>query len=333
MNHKLELFAFLLVVAVVGSQSASAVDIPQPVQAVITKYCADCHGDQTQESNVRLDTVAALELAAQLELLNRAQDQLFFSLMPPRDAEQPTAAEKKLLTSWLRSELQKNKASKLDEKLRQPAYGNYIDHQSLFSGEIKDRPYTPARRWLVSPQIFLQRVFDVFALEQRQRDGNRNGLRGLTSPVTLPEHSGVRDYDLAVLSGGHLLTMLGNAEWISKKQIRAARVKNGEIKADEFENKTDRFSPLTPPAFEVIILKESAPTSAEIEAAVVTQFEHVLRRSPSGDELQRYTSLTSDAIHIAGNTEGLRQMLQAGGRSPGCRSLAEAPARRPAPWD
>ncbi|MFM9117849.1 MAG: DUF1592 domain-containing protein, partial [Planctomycetota bacterium] len=97
----------------------------------------------------------------------------------------------------------------------------------------------------------------------------------------------------------------------SKKQIRAARVKSGEIKADEFENKADRFSPLTPPVFEAIILKKSDPTNEEIEAAVRTQFDRVLQRLPSDDELRRYSALTSDAIQIAGNTEGLRQMLQA----------------------
>jgi hypothetical protein len=47
----------------------------------------------------------------------------------------------------------------------------------------------------------------------------------------LPDHSGVQDYDHALLDGGHLLTMLGNAKWISYKQLKEARVKNGEIPA------------------------------------------------------------------------------------------------------
>lgn len=281
------------------------------VQPLLVKFCGECHGAQTHEGDVRFDALGALEKEPFLNVLNKAESQLFFGMMPPVDAPQPSAEERRRLLAWVQIELRASNASGLDQKSRSPEAGNWVEHTKLFDGSVQEKPYTPARRWLVSPQIFLQRAFDVFALEQRQRDGNRNGLRGLTSPVTLPEHSGVRDYDLAVLSGGHLLTMLGNAEWMSKKQIRAARVKNGEIKADEFENKADRFSPITPPAFETIILKNSAPTSVEIEAAIITQFERVLRRSPSGDELRRYTDLTSDAIQIAGNTEGLRQMLQA----------------------
>ena len=31
---------------------------------------------------------------------------------------------------------------------------------------------------------------------------------GVTNPFMLPDHSGVRDYDLTSLDGGHLLVML-----------------------------------------------------------------------------------------------------------------------------
>jgi hypothetical protein len=317
------IFCLLLVLLVAGSvggdenirsEATQTNDVElrtNDVRRLLVKYCSDCHGSETQEGDIRLDALAALEKDPLLNVLNKAESQLFFGMMPPSDTPQPSTEERQYLLGWVQSELRANNASELDQKARSPEAGNWVDHAKLFDGSVQEKPYSPARRWLVSPQIFLQRVFDVFALDQRQRDGNRHGLRGLTSPVTLPEHSGVRDYDLTVLSGGHLLTMLANAEWMSKKQIRAARVKNGEIKADEFENQSDRFSPQTPPAFATIILKKGVPTSAEIEAAITTQFEHVLRRSPSDDELHRYADLTSDAIQIAGNTEGLRQMLQA----------------------
>ncbi|MFM7845111.1 MAG: DUF1588 domain-containing protein [Planctomycetota bacterium] len=281
------------------------------VQPLLVKYCGECHSQQAREGNVRLDALGALDKEPFLNVLKQVESQLFFGLMPPVDASQPSAEDRQRLLAGVQRSLRASNASGLDQKASSPEAGNWVDHTKLFDGSVGEKPFSPARRWLVSPQIFLQRSFDVFALEPRQREGNKNGLRGLTSPVTLPEHSGVRDYDLAVLNGGHLLTMLGNADWISKKQIRAARVKSGEIKADEFENKADRFSPLTPPVFEAIILKKSDPTNEEIEAAVRTQFDRVLQRLPSDDELRRYSALTSDAIQIAGNTEGLRQMLQA----------------------
>jgi hypothetical protein len=310
----MKLTTTILVLSLIASgvsESRADTAIPEKVQPLLVKFCGECHGAETREADVRLDTLSSLAKAPLLDVLNKAESQLFFRMMPPEDAAQPTPEERHLLFTWVQGELRKHKASGLDQKARAPEAGNWVDHRSLFDGSVKEKPFSPARRWLVSPQIFQQRVFDVFDFDARAREANKNGLRGVSSPVTLPEHSGVRDYDLATLNGGHLLTMLDNAEWISKKQIRAARVKNGELKADEFENKSDRFSPVTPPTFEAVILKKSPPTEDEIQAAIVTQFERVLRRPPTAIELMRYTELTSSAIEIAGNTEGLRQMLQA----------------------
>ncbi len=307
MIHQLKLFVVLMVGAAVGIRSVSAVDVPQPVQAVLTKYCTDCHAGETHESDVRLDTVFALELPEQLELLNRAQDQLFFGLMPPHDAPQPTAAEKKLLTAWLRSELLKNKASKLDEKLRQQAYGNYVDHSTLFSGESKDRPYTPARRWLVSPQIFMERVNDVFGLIDQAR---QKEFYGVTNPFVLPDHSGVRDYDISTLDGGHLLVMLNNAQWISRKQIFSAVHSGKDRRNLEYPNSQDRwYPPSVPPAFVAIVKKDTVPSDQELSDAIQAQFNCVLRRQASNAELARYLPLLRSTIELGGNAEGLRQML------------------------
>ncbi len=273
----------------------------------------ECHNADTKEGDVRLDNLAELDKDAKVALLNRAQEQLHFQLMPPKEAEQTSPAEHKTLVVWVRAELTKFNAPLIEEKLRYPDYGNAVDHTKLFSGEIKDKAYTPARRWLVSPLIFHERVLDVFKLEGREREGMKNqGFYGVTNPFVLPEHSGVRDYAINVLDGGHLLVMLTNAEWISQKQIRAARVKNGELKADEFDNPKDKWFPKTTPApFEAIILKKDKPTEQELVAAIQEQFECVLRRPANDAELAKYLELTRSAIDIGGNTEGLRQMLLA----------------------
>jgi hypothetical protein len=294
--------------AVVGAESS---EIPADVSAVLGKYCGDCHGGDEAEGKVRFDGVGALSTAGRLDLLNKAEAQLFFGMMPPSDETQPTAGERAVLLAWVQGELRRHDASVIDAKRRAPEAGNWVDHEALFGGSEQSIAFTPARRWLVSPQIFLQRVFDVFDLPQRARDGFRNGMHGLTIPMALPEHSGIRDYDLTPLNGGHLVTMLANAEWISRKQIRAARVKAGQLKADQFDNKSDRFSPVTPEAFEKIILKDGPPSPEEADAAIQTQFDRVLRRPARSDELDTYRQLMSEAMDLAGNTEGLRQMLQA----------------------
>lgn len=284
--------------------------LPDGIMMILEDRCQSCHEEGTEKGDLRLDNLGELSLDGWLETLNRMQEQVHFKQMPPPDKKsQPSTEERKELLTWLSDELHRHKASRLEDKLRYPDYGNAVDHGLLFSGRIQVAASTPARRWLVSPQIFHERVLDVFELEGKDR-GTR--LDGVTNPFTLPEKSGIRYYDNDILNGGHLLQMMTNAQWISNKQIRAARVKNGEIRADEFPDKRDRWAPRsTPLAFEKVILKKGAPTEKYLADAITTQFELVLRREPDRSELAKYLDLTREAIRLGGNTEGLRQMLVA----------------------
>lgn len=276
---------------------------------LLAKYCTDCHEDGTEKGDIRLDNLEELPLQARLDLMNRALEQVYLKQMPPKKKEQPSESERNELGVWLWEILHSHNASKLEDKLRYPSYGNYVDHEKLFSGQIKDAPFTPARRWLINPMIFDERVRDIFSLVGNER---KTPLTGITNPFILPDHSGVRDYDIGLLDGGSLLVMLTNADWISAKQIRPARVKAGEISANDFPDPKDRWSPRTTPTeFETIILKKNLPDDAELRAAFTKQFELVLRRLPTEAESAKYLDLSREAIKIAGNSEGLRQMLKA----------------------
>ena len=290
------------------AQAQSAFRIAPAAEQLLVNHCSSCHGADSQKGDVRFDKLGAMPLAERLALLNRMQEQTFIGQMPPKSRKsQPTAAERKALLEWIGGELRVHNASTLEDKLRLPAYGNYVDHDRLFSGEITDAPFTPARRWLVSPQIFSQRANDVFG---PMGFGRPQQLYGVANPFVLPEASGVRYYDNESLDGGTLLVMLANAEWISQKQVLGARVKNGELKADDLPNSQDRWVPRHyPAAFDAIVLKKEPPTEAEITEAVRAQFASVLQRAPGEAELTKYAKLARDAIAIGGNAEGLRQML------------------------
>ena len=277
-------------------------------EALLENYCYSCHDEWEQKGNLQLDVLDTLPLESRLGVLNKVQEQLYFGQMPPKKKKkQPTMAERSEMLAWVAAELKKHDASTLEDKLRYPNFGNHVSHEKLFSGEIDEKPFTPARRWLVSPQIFIERINAVFGLEGGAR---QSSFYGVTVPVILPDHSGVRYYDTTTLDGGHLLMMLTNADWISKKQLREARVKNGEIKSNEFPNPKDKWTPRsTPEAFEVIVTKESSPTEAEMIAAIHTQYQCVLQRTASKSELERHLRLLKESISLAGNTEGLRQML------------------------
>ena len=105
--------------------------------------------------------------------------------------------------------------------------------------------------------------------------------------------------------------MLGNAKWIADKQILAARLKTPQ-KEELLKglSSKDRWYPkVTPEAFEKIVLKAEPPTDEEMMTAVEKQFDCVLMRKPTKEELAKYVDLLRSSIQLAGNAEGLRQML------------------------
>ena len=277
------------------------------VSSGLSEHCVECHNETTAEGQIRFDNFVKQPLAGQLALLNRAQDQLFFHLMPPADATELSSEQRKSLSDDMTAVLRKHHSSNLDARMRQPGYGNYVDHDKLFSGEIKRQPYTPARRWLVSPQIFHERVNDLFKLEGRER---QKQFYGVTNPIVLPDNSGVRYFDTTSLDGGHLLMMLTNAEWISRKQIFSALNSGVDRSQLVFENPKDRWYPATvPEAFITVVTKDSPATHAEMTDAIAAQFDCVLQRMPTTSEMERYLELLGSTISIGGNQEGLRQML------------------------
>lgn len=283
-------------------------ELTKPVE-ILKRYCLDCHDADVQKGKIRLDNIERLTQEQRLSLFNKMQEQLFFKEMPPKKKRQPTASERQILSKAVSVFLDKYDASTLKDKLRYPDYGNYIDHNLLFSSKSSQKAYTPARRWLVSPQIFQERVADIFQLKGRDR---LRKFYGVTNPFVLNENSGVRYYDNSTLSGGHLLVMLTNAEWISQKQILAAKYKGVHPREIKFENLRDKWLPRTAPEeFVKIVTSSKTPSKSILEDAIQKQFHLVLRRPATASEFSKYYDLTSKAIKLTDNTEGLKQMLKA----------------------
>jgi hypothetical protein len=210
--------------------------VPVHIKNCLTNYCADCHDADTKKGGVRLDNLESLTLEARLDLMNRAQEQVFIGEMPPKKKAQPAETERAALTAWLAQELRAHNASKLEEKLRMPEYGNVVSHGKLYSGQYKEMPgFTPDRRWLISEFIFDAKMNKLVDFNgQRDIDGKRQNVIGennrkvvnLTNPFLLPTNSGVRYYDTTVLDGGHLLTMLTNANETAPYLVTLAQRKN-----------------------------------------------------------------------------------------------------------
>ncbi len=251
--------------------------IDPKVNEILDQYCIECHEEGTEKGKFRLDNLAELTLDARLDVMNRIHEKVHFEEMPPKKKDQPTEAERKQLEDWLAVILHENNASKLEDKLRMPDYGNKLAHDKLFSGKYKDLPgYTPERRWLISEFIFDAKMNRL--LEHAPHldiDGKRYPVIGsnnrsstkvnLTNPFLLPTHSGVRYYDTTTLDGGHLLTMLTNSKELSAYMISRAKNKTYlpaiyEIMGKEWEH-------------EKILADRSTYLNANIEPLLMEVFQ------------------------------------------------------------
>ena len=90
--------------ALLSAVVAAADDAEPAAVAVIARYCVDCHSGESAEAEVDLDFSADGRLAAftaDAGGLRLALTRLKNREMPPRDAEQPTDAERDAAAAWL----------------------------------------------------------------------------------------------------------------------------------------------------------------------------------------------------------------------------------------
>lgn len=316
-NKKFILLTFLFL-SLIAAAEADDLKIDTKIHQLLSSFCYDCHDEDSAKGGIQLDNLSTLKLDARLDLLNRVQEQIFTENMPPKKKKQPPQAERNLLMDWAADELARHQASKLEDKLRFYRYGNYINHEKLFSGEIKEKAYTPARRWLINEIIYNELVNEVFRLDGKQR---QDKFYGVVKPFNLPGESGVKYYDTGSVEGGQFLTLLSNAEWIVERQLRPALLKSGDFKyPPEFADAKGRSMiykfpgemwnlKKTEAAFEKIILSKGVPGDSDLRAAVNLQFQGAMQRSASAAEMQKYLAFTKYAIKLGGNAAGLKKMM------------------------
>jgi mono/diheme cytochrome c family protein len=207
---------------------------------VLDTYCISCHGPDRQEGDIRFDALETIDTVDQQDLFQRAQDAVHFEEMPPSGAEQPADPERAALLTWLQGQLTGEAALKLEEKLRRPEAGNYVDHDALFSGKHADTPgFTHDRRWIISEYIFDAKFNRILRHEPSQSvDGTRHTMYGsnnrrveLANPFRLPDTTGVRYYANETLHGGHLATMLSNARNAARKMLQISNQRNDYLPA------------------------------------------------------------------------------------------------------
>lgn len=84
------------------------------VSGLIKKYCVECHGNDEQKGDVRLDTIDAdIVNGKSVSLWKDVLHRIETGEMPPEGEPQPTDDERDSLATWIRAELRKNITAQL----------------------------------------------------------------------------------------------------------------------------------------------------------------------------------------------------------------------------
>ena len=259
-----------LCLALVSNLNVVAIDFKKEVKPLLDKYCLDCHDEDTKKGKFSLESIDADILnGADLENWRLIEEQLAFNDMPPtkkKTTPQPTSKERQLILSWLKQEMQKTQSPYLSnhEKLKEPEFGNYVDHKALFGDRHKYVVPGPPRIWRLRPEIYFNLLRTVWSERQPSLD---NGL-------TMNEGSHFKDYDsIYTLDEAATSPLLSNAKKISTLAI-SEKTRIGIIKN---------------------IIKSGKADKEAIGRVIDELFSKTLNRSPSAEEKERFTSFYSKA--------------------------------------
>lgn len=245
------------------------------VSPFLSKYCTDCHGEGNSESGVVLTSISFdLSSGRDMELWNTVLRQLHLEEMPPTGSQQPEPHESVAVMQWINAELKKSgNLSDLYSKLESPSFGNYVNHEKLFSGEITAEPFSPARLWRTSPEVF-----------ENVKSSYGPGAKDFRQPFPLEDKVGIKDYANLLFADSAVVGVLMN---------------NAACAADELIKRSP------------IASSEANPTDGMLESAISEHFRKVVYREPREEEVRNYTELFRKASVEGGNAEAMRLVLMA----------------------
>jgi hypothetical protein len=247
----------------------------ETITPFLTKYCADCHGENGNESGVVLSSIS-FDLAAghDMELWNTVLRQLHLEEMPPTESQQPEPHERDAVMLWINAELKKSgNVSDLYSKLERPSFGNYVNHEKLFSGEITAEPFSPARLWRTSPEVF-----------ENIKSNYGEGAKDFRQPFSLEDKVGIKDYANLLFADSAVVSVL---------------LSNAASAADELI----KHSP--------IASSDTTPSDDILASAVSEHFRRVVYREPLKDEISKYLELFRKTATEGGNAEAMRLVFMA----------------------
>ena len=106
--YRIFLLALFFLHSIQGKE-ISSVSYQAQVLPILEKHCIQCHGPEKQKGDVRFDTLSIdfLKDRTAAETWHDASDQIKLGEMPPEEENPLSEEERKLITEWIDSNLEK----------------------------------------------------------------------------------------------------------------------------------------------------------------------------------------------------------------------------------
>lgn len=254
------------------------------VAPFLRSHCLRCHGAENPEGDVRLDDLAAGDLARNVGRWLAVRQQIHHQLMPPEDEPQPRDADRRAVVAALTAATAVHAAPL-------PNQGNLIPHELLFGPSTPKFAPPAARLWRLSPE-----GYDAFV-----RTVHRGRREGIVQPFVLIPDRGIKDFSaLYAIDEPTAEILLRNAEDIVDRQSQHTIV-DGKVRA--MHDTVREFTDLMDPTRE--------PTRPQIEAAIKVQFRMAIGRDATPDEVAPYLSLYDKCRQSGGAISAVKTTLAA----------------------
>ena len=287
----------LLTLAQLVAHTGEGVTFSQHVKPFISDYCLECHNPQKAKGDLTLDKLTGDfskpgERTIFLDMLN----QLDLGDMPPEKAKKPTAHQMATVMAWLRSELKRTKSHTAQDidKRQLPGYGNYVNHTALFTPTSKNTAATPVRLWRINPYIYRMRLIELLGTntaETKERDPVRNqGNDGLNPAFAIDtSHHDFSDFSILYGFESNTTELLLTSAYDVASLLAHSNAITIPNWYQQSRSKKDDVAKKNGPA----------PTRADVGTFLALIHDHVLDRSLSISDKEKYLSLYDKTCAIA----------------------------------
>jgi hypothetical protein len=298
MTTSLRCVLTLAILALAAGHGVAA-EFSRDIAPFVKRFCVDCHGAKNPEgkfSFVGVGLTGDLAKPRELQVWQAVHEKLEGREMPPRDAEQPTEAERAQVAKWLANAIRAAGVVLDDGKWLAPIKGNFVDHPTLFSSKsVVEANGTNPRLWRLTGQAY-EDYFDKL-IKQFKLPLRNYGEFKLTAPWNFTPQRDFVDYASAHRVGeAEIEFLLRNGS-----NVAQAMVKRHAGSVPSYGGYIKELATL--------IKAGDAATPEQAEAVLAPTFQGLFQRALTASETERYGAFLRKTVATSGGAGTAEQLL------------------------